>query len=126
MENLADSLLPARRTANGTRTLPMMSLVGRIVERVALLGEFVEGNEAMLVYDMSVTGLGMLRVAEQFTVGDGKITRLRQIHDTTPVRAAGVAREREPNLDGRSPARHMGVIALAAISAVRFFPSTKG
>jgi ketosteroid isomerase-like protein len=34
---------------------------------------------------------GMLRVAEHFTVADGKITRIRQIHDTAALRAAGFA-----------------------------------
>jgi ketosteroid isomerase-like protein len=39
---------------------------------------------------MEVDGLGKLRVAEHFTVRDGKIARLRQIHDTAAVRAAGL------------------------------------
>jgi hypothetical protein len=47
-------------------------------------------NEAMLLYDMQADGLGQLRVAEHFTVADGKIVKLRQIHDTAPVRAAGL------------------------------------
>jgi hypothetical protein len=66
---------------------------GQMVERVDLLAEFTNGNEAMLLYDMDVTGLGRMRVAEHFTVAEGKITRLRQIHDTAPVRAAGLAKE---------------------------------
>jgi hypothetical protein len=65
---------------------------GRIVERVDLLAELAAGNEAMLLYDMDVQGLGTLRVAEHFTVRGGKIARLRQIHDTAAVRAAGFAR----------------------------------
>ncbi len=51
-------------------------------------------DEAMtltLLYDMHVQRLGMLRVAEHFTVEGGKITRIRQIHDTTAIRAAGLA-----------------------------------
>ena len=36
--------------------------------------------------------IGTLRVAEHFTVGHGKITRIRQVHDTAAVRAAGLAR----------------------------------
>jgi hypothetical protein len=32
-----------------------------------------------------------MRVVEHFTVHDGKITRLRQVHDTAGVRAAGLA-----------------------------------
>ncbi len=45
----------------------------------------------MLLYDLEAQRLGRLRVAEHFTVDCGKITRIRQIHDTTAVRAAGLA-----------------------------------
>lgn len=62
---------------------------GRMVDRVDLLAAFAQGDEAMLLYDMSVKGVGNMRVAEHFTVRDGKIARLRQIHDTVAVRAAG-------------------------------------
>jgi len=65
---------------------------GAAVRQVVLLAEFAQGNEAMLLYDMDVDGLGSLRVAEHFTVEDGTITRIRQVHDTAPVRAAGFAR----------------------------------
>lgn len=65
---------------------------GGFVRRVNLLAEFATGNEAMLLYDMEVERLGTLRVAEHFTVVDGRIARIRQIHDTAPVRAAGFAR----------------------------------
>jgi uncharacterized protein YndB with AHSA1/START domain len=44
----------------------------------------------MILYDMDVQGLGTMRVVEHFTVSDGKIVRLRQIHDTAALRAAGV------------------------------------
>jgi len=62
-----------------------------LVQSVTLLAEFAQENEAMLLYDMEVARLGKLRIAEHFTVVDGKITRIRQIHDTAPVRAAGFA-----------------------------------
>jgi hypothetical protein len=45
-----------------------------------------EGDEAMQLYDLDVDGLGTMRVVEHFTVGDGVITRLRQIHDTAALR----------------------------------------
>jgi len=64
---------------------------GALVQSVTLLAELAKENEAMLLYDMEVARLGKLRVAEHFTVADGKITRIRQIHDTAPVRAAGFA-----------------------------------
>jgi limonene-1,2-epoxide hydrolase len=67
---------------------------GSMVTRVGLLAAMSAGNEAMLLYDLDagpVGPVGALRVAEHFTVGDGKITRIRQIHDTAAVRAAGLA-----------------------------------
>jgi ketosteroid isomerase-like protein len=63
---------------------------GEMVTRVELLSEMGHDTEAMLLYDMQADGLGQLRVAEHFTVADGKIVKLRQIHDTAPVRAAGL------------------------------------
>jgi uncharacterized protein YndB with AHSA1/START domain len=64
---------------------------GNLVTSVDLLSEMSDGNEAMLLYDMQVERLGTLRVVEHFTVTDGKITRLRQIHDTAPIRTMGAA-----------------------------------
>ncbi|MFI6599145.1 nuclear transport factor 2 family protein [Nonomuraea sp. NPDC050536] len=64
---------------------------GSMATRVDLLSAMSAGEEAMLLYDMDVIGLGTLRVAEHFTLRDGKIARIRQIHDTTAVRAAGFA-----------------------------------
>jgi hypothetical protein len=62
---------------------------GRLARSVVLLAEFGAPNEAMLLYDMDVDGFGTLRIAEHFTVTDGKITRIRQIHDTVALRAGG-------------------------------------
>jgi hypothetical protein len=65
---------------------------GSLARSVELIAETAgRGDDAMLLYDMDVDGLGELRVAEHFTVSDGKITRLRQIHDTAVLRAAGFA-----------------------------------
>ncbi len=63
---------------------------GEMVTHVDLLAEMASDNEAMILYDMQVSQLGPLRVAEHFTLADGKIVKLRQIHDTAPVRAAGL------------------------------------
>ena len=65
---------------------------GGMVNRVSLLSEFAQGNEAMLLYDMEIDRLGTMRIAEHFTVMDGKITCIRQIHDTAALRAAGFVR----------------------------------
>jgi hypothetical protein len=67
-----------------------LSKFGAMTESVQLLSELGGEDEAMLLYDLEAPGLGTLRVAEHFTVRDGKIVRLRQIHDTAPVRAAGL------------------------------------
>jgi ketosteroid isomerase-like protein len=64
---------------------------GSMVTKVDLLAAMSAGDEAMLLYDLDVRRLGTLRVAEHFTTGGGKITRIRQIHDTAAVRAAGLA-----------------------------------
>lgn len=65
---------------------------GSMVTKVDLLSAMSAGEEAMLLYDLDVERLGRLRVAEHFTVANGKITRIRQVHDTAAVRAAGLAR----------------------------------
>lgn len=64
---------------------------GGRVKQVEILSEMAGSDEAMLLYDMDVDGLGSMRVVEHFTVADGKIVRLRQIHDTAALRVAGLA-----------------------------------
>jgi ketosteroid isomerase-like protein len=64
---------------------------GSLVARTELLSELGGPDEAMLLYDMEVDGLGEMRVAEHFTVADGRIVRVRQVHDTAALRAAGFA-----------------------------------
>lgn len=54
--------------------------------QVDLLATFADGSEAMLLYDMALPGLPAFRVAEHFTVREGRIVRIRQIHDTFPFR----------------------------------------
>lgn len=49
-------------------------------------------HDAVLVYDMTLP-IGDLRVAEHFVVDGGRIVRIRQIHDTAALRAAGFERE---------------------------------
>ena len=63
---------------------------GELVTHVELLSEMANDDEAMVLYDLQARQLGQLRVAEHFTIADGKIITLRQIHDTAPVRAAGL------------------------------------
>jgi hypothetical protein len=62
---------------------------GGLATRVELIAEFSAAGEAMLLYDVDVERLGRLRIAEHFTVADGRIVRIRQVHDTVALRAAG-------------------------------------
>lgn len=61
---------------------------GNLVTEVDLLAEMESGSEAMQLYDMRVAGLGTVRVVEHFTLDNGAVVRLRQIHDTAPFRNA--------------------------------------
>jgi ketosteroid isomerase-like protein len=61
-----------------------------LTRSVTLLAAVGDDTDAVLVYDMEVDGIGPLRLAEHFTVTDGRIARIRQIHDTASLRAAGV------------------------------------
>jgi len=62
---------------------------GSMTTTVNLLSSMSDENQAMLLYDMDVQGLGWMRVAEHFTVQDGRIVRIRKIHDTASLRSAG-------------------------------------
>ena len=62
---------------------------GSLAAKADLLAAMSAGSEGMLLYDLDVQDLGTLRVAEHFTVENGKIIRIRQIHDTAALRAAG-------------------------------------
>ena len=68
-----------------------LAAFGAMVERVDLLSELYDDEQAMLLYDLRVRGIGAMRVAEHCTVRGGRIVRLRQVHDTAAVRAAGLA-----------------------------------
>lgn len=61
-----------------------------MVERVCVISALGDDREAVLLYDMSVAGLGGLRVAEHFTVEEGRIVKLVQVHDTVGIRAMGL------------------------------------
>lgn len=60
-------------------------------ETVSLIAATSGDDDAVLVYDMDVHGLGRLRVAEHFVIDGAEIRVIRQIHDTAAMRAPGVA-----------------------------------
>jgi SnoaL-like domain len=61
---------------------------GTLVTAVDLLAEMGQADEAMQLYDMRVDDLGTIRVVEHFTIADGQIAQLRQIHDTALLTAS--------------------------------------
>jgi ketosteroid isomerase-like protein len=83
--------VPVNHYPDAQSFVQALTQFGNMVSGVRLLAELASEDQAMLLYDMDVQGMGTLRVAEHFTVQQGKITRLRQIHDTHAIRAAGFA-----------------------------------
>jgi limonene-1,2-epoxide hydrolase len=81
--------VPINTYSSTEQFLEALTGFGQLVGAVDLLAEFADDDEAMLLYDMPVEGIGTLRVAEHFTVADGRIARIRQVHDTAQLRAAG-------------------------------------
>ena len=83
--------VPLRTYESREHFLEALTGFGGLVAAVDVLAEFSRGDEAMLLYDMDVERIGTLRVAEHFTVADGRITRIRHVHDTAALRDAGFA-----------------------------------
>lgn len=61
-----------------------------MVSGIEVLSELGGDGEALVLYDMALP-FGIMRVAEHFSVSDGRINRIRQIHDTHALRAAAAA-----------------------------------
>ena len=61
---------------------------GSRAQSVDVLSAMDAGDQVMILYDMDVRGLGTMRIVEHFTVAEGKITRIRHIHDTAALRHA--------------------------------------
>jgi ketosteroid isomerase-like protein len=89
---LADGLIvevPVNEYPDAESFGAALKAFGSLATKVELHAAMSDGDGAMLLYDMDVAGLGTLRVAEHLTVRDGKIARIRQIHDTHALREAG-------------------------------------
>lgn len=67
----------------------------QVASKVELLAEFGSDDQALLLYDLLLDPIGDLRVAEHFMVAGGRIVKIRHVHDTAALRAAGFAREPE-------------------------------
>jgi limonene-1,2-epoxide hydrolase len=76
----ADFLEAVRRTRARASNLHIFTALG-------------DRHDAVLVYDMTLP-IGDLRIAEAFVVDNQRIVRIRQIHDTVALRAAGFERAR--------------------------------
>jgi hypothetical protein len=64
----------------------------RLIDSIEVLAMLGDCDQAVLLYDLMVEPIGPLRVAEHFTVENGVITRIRQVHDTAALREAGFER----------------------------------
>ena len=94
-QHVADDLrveVPINSYAGKTDFLSAVRMTAQMTSKVELIGALGRDDEAMLLYDMTLP-IGVLRVAEHFTVADDKIRIIRQIHDTAALRAAGFERE---------------------------------
>jgi hypothetical protein len=89
---LADDLevqVPINEYPTKESFVAAVTAFGGAATKVDLLSALGDEREASLLYDMEVPTIGRLRVAEHFTLSDSQtIARIRQIHDTTPIRAA--------------------------------------
>jgi hypothetical protein len=83
--------LPVNDYAGKAEFVDAITGFGGLITGVEMLGECASGADAVLVYDLTMPPLGVLRMAEQYTVVDGEITFIRQVHDTATMRAVGFA-----------------------------------
>ncbi|WP_019073901.1 nuclear transport factor 2 family protein [Streptomyces hokutonensis] len=93
-ELLAEDLetdLPVNTYADKREFVAAIRGFGSAVSSLRVLSVCAGAGEAVMVYDLVLDGIGALRIAEQFTVAEGKITFIRQVHDTATMRAAGFA-----------------------------------
>jgi len=93
-ELLAENLetdLPVNTYADKREFVEAIRGFGGLVSSVQLLSACAGPGEAVMIYDLVMDPIGTLRVAEQCTVVEGKITFIRQVHDTATMRAAAFA-----------------------------------
>ncbi len=89
---LADALsveVPINSYAGKDDFMAAAQRTRQMASKIEMLAQFGDDSEAVLVYDMTLP-IGTLRIAELFTAPNGRITRIRHIHDTAALRAAGM------------------------------------
>jgi limonene-1,2-epoxide hydrolase len=85
--------VPLNTYEGSEQFLAALTGLGQLVTSVDLLAEFENGAEVILLYDLAAEPIGSIRIAEHFTVDDGRISRIRHVHDTAALRAAGFAND---------------------------------
>jgi ketosteroid isomerase-like protein len=94
---LADTLeteVPINHYDGKAQFLEAVRGFAQLVSNVNMLAACGNEDQALLLYEMNVETIGPFRIAEHFTVEDGVIVRIRHVHDTAALRAAGFA---DPN-----------------------------
>ena len=87
---LADDLstdVPINRYANAEDFTAAVASFGGAARSVELIASFGADDEALLLYDVSLPDMDQFRIAEHFTVADGRITHIRHVHDTAALAA---------------------------------------
>ncbi|MEO8889733.1 MAG: hypothetical protein ABI429_10665 [Jatrophihabitantaceae bacterium] len=77
-----------------------------MASRLEMICEVGSPTDAVLIHDLRLP-IDVLRVAEHFTISHGPITRIRQVHDTAALRAAGFGNQgdNQDGEQGRQPRR---------------------
>jgi hypothetical protein len=81
--------LPVNAYAGKSQFVEAITGFGNLVSRSDMVSECASDGAAVLIYDLKMAPLGVLRIAEQFTVINRQISFIRQVHDTATMRAAG-------------------------------------
>jgi hypothetical protein len=79
--------VPINTYADADEFLGAVTRFSEVIDSVDVLAEFEHADEALLLYDLVGAPFGTLRVAEHFTVADGRIARIRHVHDTAALTA---------------------------------------
>src|ERR1700753_4203570 len=82
--------LPVNVYAGKEEFVEAITGFGGLIAGVEMLGAIAAGNEAVLIYDLDMPPLGVLRMAEQLTVVDGRVPSVRQVAAPATLPAAGL------------------------------------
>lgn len=80
--------VPINAYPTGSAFIRALQQTRQMASTLVMICELGGPTDAVLIYDLTLP-ICVLRVAEHFTISGGYITRIRQIHDTAALRAAG-------------------------------------